>query len=260
MMRAPFLLLAVFLLAGCGSSPRNGGDLQSALLDRGAVEFLQGNFNAAATHYERFLGLNPLTTRRVWIFTRIGLCRNGEGEYRAAIQAFDRALASGARGTSRVEILYRRAIAGNFSDLPGLALVDLEQVSLEPAALRGEVVKAAEFERIFGVTLIRAGNWKRGKRVLENLVRSWPYSPEAVSAHRILTFQKFSVQVALCPDLQSARKQIALLREQGVVGRAEILPDRSGVSVLVGEFSRYDQVVRERDRLRALGIPGFVLP
>ncbi len=260
MNRILVLLGALFLLAGCGSSSRNEGERQPELLDRGAEEFLAGNFSSAEEKFEKFLDQNPLSTRRAWIFTRMGLCRNGRGDYHGAINAFGRALAAGARGPIRLEILYRRAIAFNYNDMPDLALLDLEQIALEPSATRNQVLKAAEFERILGVTLIRSGEWKRGRRVLENLVHSYPETKEARNSVRLLSFQKFSIQVARCPDDESARKQIALLQKKGVIGRVEILPDRSGISVLVGDFSRYDEVVRKRNSLNALGIRGFILP
>ena len=260
MNRILMILSCIFLLLGCGSSPRREGALRPELLDFGGEHFLKGNYGVAAVHYGNYLTFNPLSTRRSWIYMRIGLCRNGEGEYRMAIEAFGQALAAGAVGSLRIEILYRRAISYNFNDMPDIAILDLEQVLAEPTSLREEVLKSAEFERMLGVTLIRAGEWKRGRRILENLIRAFPRSPEAIVAYRLLTFQKFSIQVARCPDHESAQKKITLLRAKGVSGRAEPLPDHSGISVLVGEFSRYDAVVRERKNLKSRGIEGFILP
>lgn len=254
------LLFLFLLLFGCASSSRKEGVVRPELLDQAAEHYLKASYGSAALYYENYLTLNPLSPRRAWIYTRVGLCRNGERAYRMAIEAFGQALAAGAVGTLRLEILYRRAIAYNFSDMPDLALIDLERVLVEPATLREEVIKSAEFERILGVTLIRAGEWKRGRQILENLIRAFPRSPEAISAYRLLSFRKFSIQVARCPNQQSADRKISALRGKGVAGRAEPLPDHSGLSILVGAFSRYDEVVREREKLKQLGIEGFILP
>lgn len=256
----PFGAVAFLAVLGCTSGGNHDGEREAELLDRAARDFLHENYSSAAFRYEQFLRLNPETPKRAWILAQVGLCRNGAGDFEGAIRAFDEALKAGSDAVLRLQIRFRRAVSLNLTDRPESALLDLAEVEAAPKDRRENAVKSAEFLRTLGVTAMRAGQWARGQKTLQQLVEQDPQNPEAATARALLAMKTFSVQVAGGVDERSAAGKVSELKSKGVVARAVALPERSGVSILVGEFSRYPEAVRERERLKALGIPGFVLP
>ncbi|MBI2898978.1 MAG: SPOR domain-containing protein [Planctomycetes bacterium] len=254
------LAAAIMLAAVACRTEGTKDEVEPGLLDRAAADLLSENYSSAAFKYEQFLRVNPETSRRAWIYAQVGLCRNGAGDYEGAIRNFDQALVAGPDPVLRLQIRYRRAIAQNFLDRPEGALSDLEEVQLAPKELRDRAVKTTEFLRILGVTEIRAGFWPRGQKTFRELVEKHPQSQEAVLVKPLLMLKAFTVQVAGCADEKAARARVTEFLKKGIVARILDLPERPGVAVVSGEFARYPDAVRERARIRAMGIDAFILP
>jgi tetratricopeptide (TPR) repeat protein len=251
------LAAALLAAAACGSGEKKG-EREPELLERASADLLAENYSAAAYRYDLYLRHNPDAPRKAWVLAQIGLCRNGSGDYEGALRTFDQALAASPDAALRAQIHYRRAIAQNFLDRPDAALADLGEVESSPK--REEAVKTAEFLRILGVTAIRAGNWTRGRRALQELVEKHPQSQEASIARPLLTLKTFAVQVAGGVAPEQAAAKVTDFRRRGVEARAVDLPDRTGKTLLVGEFAKYADAVTERDRLKRMGVDGFILP
>lgn len=253
------LAAAALLAAAACSSGETKREEDPELLDRAAADLLAEHYSSAAFKYEQYLSRHPETAKRPWILSQVGLCRNGQGDYEGAVRTFDQALGARPDDTLRLQIRYRRAIALNFLDRPDGALSDLQEIEAAPRETRESAVKSAEFLRILGVTQIRAGLWPSGRKTLQALVDQFPHSQEAAVVKPLIALKSFTVQVSSATDEKAAKAKVADFQKKGLLCRVLSLPERNP-AVVTGDFATYADAVKERSRLKAIGVDGFILP
>lgn len=254
------ILAAAAVLAAAACTTGNGKvEEDKDALDKAGADLLAEHYSSAAYKYDQYLQRHPETPRRAWILSQIGLCRNGQGDHEGAVRSFDQALAAGPDAVLRLQIRYRRAIAMNFLDRPDAALSDLQELEAAPRDRRESAVKSAEFLRILGVTQLRSGLWTSGRKTLQALVDGFPQSQEAAVMKPLLALKSFTVQLSSASDEKSASAKVADFQKKGLLCRVLALPDRNP-AVVTGDFLTYADAVKERNRLRNIGVDGFILP
>ena len=112
------------------------------------------------------------------------------------------------------------------------------------------------------MTMQRAESWAEGRRLLEQLVKDHPQSLEADGARERIPLSRFQIQIHAACDETLARRRVADAVAKGLA--AEMIP--SVVTpmqkiVAVGKYSRFDDAVRELDRVKSLGYAdAFLIP
>jgi tetratricopeptide (TPR) repeat protein len=253
MYRRWILALALPLAAACSSPPAAPPhDPEAARLDADA-EFLQRRDAAAEREYERLLATASAQDRGP-ILIQIGRCRLGKGDAAGAIAAFDEASTLPLSDAKKVETWYRRGLAHNSLWRPERALVDFRRVLDAPPDARASAIKADEFLLRLGVTYLRLGMNADGRRVLEQLVKEHPESTESAEARERLALKAIHVQIARTPNEITATRRAAEAKAKGLP--AAVLTSASapgGRLVVVGPYARFEDAIRELDRIRGLG-------
>jgi tetratricopeptide (TPR) repeat protein len=244
---------ACLLLAGCvpvsTATPSNPQALQDA--DR---LFLQGDYARAAALYEQVAAENPGDPERASIHLRAGRCHLGAGRPDMALGLFDQAQAAGPDAALRWEILFRRGIAHRMRGDAPRAVECHRQVLAAPPVERGRSVIADELHYELALALFRAGDWKAGQAQLAVVGANGPFS---LAAEVRKGLSAWTVQVAAFSDEARARDSAGRIN-------ATVRPiavDKPHYVVTTGTFARYDDAVREAERLRKLGhADALVLP
>lgn len=210
------------------------------------------DFRQAANLYGELLE-RARPSERPELLAQIGKCRMGSGEYEGAVQAFTDILEESVPAELRVEAYYRRGLAYNALWKPESALADLRKVQQAPAETRGRAIPEPEFLLRLGVTLMRTGLWSEGRHGLEQLLKSHPKSDEAGQARDRAAMTSFRVQIGAVQDDATAARRVAEAAAKGL--RAESVASAEGGRrlILTGSFKRFDDAVREMERLRGLG-------
>ncbi|MBI4565618.1 MAG: tetratricopeptide repeat protein [Planctomycetes bacterium] len=252
-------LIPVAFLAGCASAPP---PLPMKIQRREAdEEFLRANYSQAARLYQDLLKqAEPAEAAALW--AQIGKCRLGTGEYMPAIAAFDEALELPAPEPLRMEIHYRRGLAYNACWRPQMAIADFRRVQQAPKDAREEAVKKEEFQFRLAVTLMRVGEWAEGRRLLEEVVKDHPTSEEAAQARDRLPLDHHRIQIARCGSDNVARGLAQAAIAKGLP--AEVMNSGAAPSerlVVVGRFARFEDALRELERVRSMGYAdAFLIP
>ena len=244
------LVLVLPLLAACSSAlPR----LNPGVAIPGGRRFLQRRDASAEREYERLLQQAPAGERGP-ILIQVGRCRLGKGDATGAIAAFDEAAASVLPEPMKVEAWYRRGIAQNFLWRPDRALADFRRVLDAPKSAREAAVKTDEFLYRLGVTYLRLGMVPEGRKCLDQIVKEHPDSSDAPEAKERLALKTMYIQIARAPNEVTATRRAAEARAKGLA--VEVLSSASapgGRLVVVGRFTRFEDAVRELEKIRGLG-------
>ena len=247
-------VLVLLLLAACSSTPAPApsSDPGSARLNADA-EFLQRRDGPAEREYEKLLqGAAPQD--RGPLLIQLGRSRLGKGDAAGAIRAFDEAVGAGLTESLKVEAWYRRGIAHNFLWRPDRALLDFRQVLAASKAAREGAIKTDEFLYRLGVTYLRLGMAADGRKCLDQLVREHPDSPDAPEARERMALKSMHVQIARAPNEITAARRASEARSRGL--SAEVIASASSPGdrlIVVGRFTKFDDAIRELDRIRGLG-------
>jgi tetratricopeptide (TPR) repeat protein len=249
-----FRILAALLLplfAACSSGPAPAPDSGPSRLQADA-EFLQRRDGSAEREYERLLQ-SASPGDRGPLLIQIGRCRLGKGDAQGAIAAFDEAAGLSLPESLRIEAWYRRGLAHNFLWRPDRALVDFKRVLDAPKDARESAVKSDEFLYRLGVTYLRLGMAAEGRRCLDQIVREHPESSDAPEARERLALKAIYVQIARTNEVTATRRA-SEARAKGL--SVEVLASTSSPGdrlVVVGRFAKFEDAVRELDRIRGLG-------
>ncbi|HKS16801.1 MAG TPA: tetratricopeptide repeat protein [Planctomycetota bacterium] len=246
----PALLLPLFM--ACSSTPDPAPEAEASR-HQADVEFLQRRDSAAEREYERLLQSAP-SGERGPLLIQLGRCRLGKGDATGAIAAFDEAAASSLPEPMKVEAWYRRGIAQNFLWRPDRALADFRRVLEAPKSAREAAIKTDEFLYRLGVTYLRLGMAAEGRKCLDQIVKDHPESSDAPEARERLALKTMHIQIARAPNEVTAARRVSEARAKGL--SAEVLASASapgGRLVVVGRFSKFEDAVRELERIRGLG-------
>lgn len=253
-MKARFLvaLLLPFIVA-CSASPQPVDVDSGASRFNADAEFLQRRDGSAEREYERLLQAAPPGERGP-LLIQLGRCRLGKGDATGAIAAFDEAVSTSLPESLKVEAWYRRGIAHNFLWRPDRALLDFRRVLDASKEARESAIKSDEFLYRLGVTYLRLGMAADGRRCLDQIVRDHPESSDASEARERLALKSIHVQIARAPNEVTAARRASEARAKGLA--AEVLTSASAPGdrlVVVGRFTRFEDAVRELERIRGLG-------
>ena len=260
-MRGRFAVVLVLpVLAACASSPAPTPEAGSARRQADA-DFLQRRDGAAEREYERLLK-SAATEERGPLLIQLGRCRLGKGDALGALAALDEAVSSPLPESLKVEAWYRRGLAHNFLWRPDRAISEFRRVQEAPKEAREAAVKSDEFLYRLGVTYLRLGMATEGRLCLDQIVREHPGSSDAPEARERLALKAMHVQIARTPNEVSATRRASEARARGLA--AEVLSSASSPGdrlVVVGRFTRFEDAVRELERIRGLGyVDAFPLP
>ena len=247
-----FVLAGLVLLAACSSTPAAPPDREDSRFQADA-EFLQRRDGSAEREYERLLQGAPPGERGP-LLIQLGRCRLGKGDAAGAIAAFDEAAASPLSEPVKIEAWYRRGIAHNYLWNPDRALADFRRVLDAPKEAREAAVKTDEFLYRLGVTYLRLGQVPEGRKCLDQIVKEHPDSTDAPEARERLALKSMHIQIARAPNEITASRRASEARAKGLA--AEVLASAAtpgGRLVVVGRFSRFEDAVRELERIRGLG-------
>jgi tetratricopeptide (TPR) repeat protein len=239
-------------LVACSSGPAPAAPTESSRMDADA-EFLQRRDAVAEREYERLLRSTDANDRGP-LLIQLGKARLGKGDAAGAISAFDEATSLPLPEPLLIEAWYRRGLAHNLQWRPDRALAEFRRVLDAPRGARESAVKSDEFLYRLGVTQLRLGQAAEGRKVLEQIVREHPESPEASEARERLALKAMHVQIARAPNDITATRRASEARAKGlsveVISSASSPGDRL---ILVGRFSRFEDALRELERIRELG-------
>ncbi len=239
----------MLLLSAACSSSEIAGELR--MRDAQAA-FLLGNYERAAAIHQDILRERPGDAA---VLLAVAKCRLGLEEWRDAVALLGEALDADPEDAIAVEIRYRRALAHNALWRPQKALQDLRVVADAPDDIRGRAVREDEFRYRLGVTLIRTGDWERGRTELEHVNPTGPLGAEARLRQWL---SGFSVQIARCRESSTADRIVSDAARQGVHA---VVASVDPHVVLVGDYTRFKDAQFQAARLRALGFNGaFVIP
>lgn len=240
------------VLVACSSTPAPAPDADAARLEADA-EFLQRRDGAAEREYERLLK-TAATNDRGPLLIQLGKTRLGKGDAAGALAAFDEAATLPLTESLQVETWYRRGLAHNYLWRPDRALAEFRRVLDAPRGARESAIKSDEFLYRLGVTHLRLGQAAEGKKVLEQILREHPDSPEAAEARERLALKAIHVQIARAPNEITATRRASEARAKGLL--VEVISSASSPGdrlIVVGRFSRFDDAIRELERIRGLG-------
>lgn len=255
MTRRPFLALAAIagggalLAAGC----RAPAEVKSPeILRRADEQFLSQQYASAAAGYEAFLTENASHGRKAEILGRIGKCQLALERPDPAVRKFDQALAEGAEGAVRGEILFRRAVALRMAGDNRLALEGFRAVAALTERERGVTTDELRYE--YAVSLFRGGEWKAGHEQLGSVSSQGPF---ATKKYTLQGVSAFTVQVGAFTDEKNAR-----LQADKYQAHVRAVPtDKPLYIVTAGAFARYEDAQREAERLKRQGASNaFVIP
>jgi tetratricopeptide (TPR) repeat protein len=245
-------LLVLPVLVSCSSAP-GPAPAPSPSRSQADAEFLLKRDASAEREYERLLP-SASTGERGPILIQLGRSRLGKGDAAGALRAFDEALGSSLPKPLEVEAWYRRGIAQNFLWRPDRALIEFKRVLDAPKDAREAAVKTDEFLYRIGVTYLRLGQAADGRKCLEQIVKDHPESPDAPEARERLALKAIHVQIARAPNEVTAARRASEARAKGL--SAEVLASSSPAGdrlVVVGRFTRFEDAIRELDKVRGLG-------
>jgi len=214
--------------------------------------FLLEQYSQAAGYYDEFLRDNPDHVERAEVRTRAGRAHFGAGRPDLAIAAFDRAMTENPAAPLRWEIQFRRAVALRAQGDFARALEGFRAVAAAPLSERGQRVQNDELHYEYAITLCRAGEWSAGQA---ELAKVSPTGPKGREAQKRLGLSAFTVQVASFEDPTRAQAEAAKVK-----GLVRPIPNEKLFVVTSGAFPRYEEAVREAERLRRTYPEAFVLP
>lgn len=247
-------------LAACSSAPAPQPEAAHSRADADA-EFLRRRDASAEREYEQLL-LRSTPDQRGSLLIQLGRCRLGKGDFAGAVAAFDDAASCPLPEPLKVEAWYRRALAQNALWRPDRALLDFRRVLEAPKEARESAIKVDEFLYRLGVTYLRLGMTADGRRCLEQVVRDHPRSGDAPEAKERLALKAIHIQIARTPNEAAAERRASEARTRGLA--VEVLPSAATPSerlVVVGRFSRFDEAVRDLERIRGIGYAdAFLIP
>ena len=251
--RVVFAASILPLFVACSSAPEPAPDAGASRL-QADTEFLQRRDSAAEREYERLLQTAPPAERGP-LLIQLGRCRLGKGDAPGAVAAFDEAAASSSLPEPlKIEAWYRRGLANNFLWRPDRALQDFRRVLDAPKDAREAAIKTDEFLYRLGVTYLRLGMAAEGRRCLDQIVKEHPASSDAPEAKERLALKSIHVQIARAPNEVTAARRASEARAKGLA--AEVLTSASSPGdrlIVVGRFARFEDAIRELDRIRSLG-------
>jgi tetratricopeptide (TPR) repeat protein len=246
-------ILILSTLSACSSSPPpvavDSGDSRF----NADAEFLQRRDGSAEREYERLLRTAPPGERGP-LLIQLGRSRLGKGDAAGALSAFDEAVSASLPEPLKVEAWYRRGIAHNFLWRPDRALLEFRRVLDASKEARETAIKSDEFLYRLGVTYLRLGMAAEGRKCLDQIVREHPESSDAPEARERLALKAIHVQIARAPNEVTAARRASEARAKGLA--AEVLTSASAPGdrlVVVGRFTRFEDAVRELERIRGLG-------
>jgi tetratricopeptide (TPR) repeat protein len=254
------VVLLLPLIAACSSSPAPKPDAGPSRAQADA-EFLRRRDASAEREYEQLL-LQAAPDQRGPLLIQLGRCRIGKGDFVGAVAAFDDAASSPLPEPLKIEAWYRRGLAQNALWRPDRALLDFLRVLEAPKEARESAIKVDEFLYRLGVTYLRLGMTAEGRRCLEQVLRDHPRSGDAPEAKERLALKAIHIQIARTPNEVTAERRASEARTRGLA--AEVLPSAATPAerlVVVGRFARFEDAVRDLQRVRGIGYAdAFLIP
>ncbi|MGD8452091.1 MAG: SPOR domain-containing protein [Phycisphaerae bacterium] len=247
-------IIGLLLLTGC----QGLGSQQRLWLDQGEQAYAAGQYTRCIEQLSRFLTSAPNTPEAERAAYVRGLAQIRSGRRLAGRNDLNRC----AQTASNTDVRWRA--------LTVLGTLDYEDQQWGTAG-RSYAAAAQIAPRLpptdiilfrLGVCYERTGQWSYALIPYRRILTEFPTSSVVADAQRRLQLRAdhFSVQCGVFSSQENAQQMVNDLRRRGFDAQTRVEP-RGGVRmnvVLVGKFARYDEAVREWDRVRSV-VPKAVL-
>jgi tetratricopeptide (TPR) repeat protein len=246
-------LVPLLLAAGCQPQPQTSGE---QLLRAADASYRQGDYQETVRQAGAFITQHG------------GAEAIGEAHYLRGL-AYARL-----RDRTRAKLDFEQALnRARRSDLRPLARVSLGNLYFENwqlaqaarlyeqtvAGLPDQPPKAEVLYRL-GLCHARLGNWERARGYFSRALHLFADSDVAPAARRYVAASGFTVQCGAFADWQNARRQVEMLKQQGLA--AEQRMDTHGVYhlVQVGRYRTYEDARAALARVRGYVADAIIVP